>query len=119
MKFYFHGLLGSSKMPYHDPDALYNSGSAIRKSSHSTFQHFEKTEVELTKFNKLPMEEIANKLDMNQKFKDISNQNKIDIEGNVKVSAMAEILASKFQSQAEQAVNQTPVKKLVSLFLRI
>ncbi|XP_071134394.1 F-actin-monooxygenase MICAL3-like isoform X3 [Mytilus edulis] len=86
--------------------------SSLSKRKHKSPEHFEKTEVELTKFNKLPMEEIANKLDMNQKFKDISNQNKIDIEGNVKVSAMAEILASKFQSQAEQAVNQTPVKKL-------
>ncbi|CAC5395899.1 MICAL [Mytilus coruscus] len=86
--------------------------SSLSKRKHKSPEHFEKTEVELTKYNKLPMEEIANKLDMNQKFKDISNQNKIDIEGNVKVSAMAEILASKFQSQSEQAVNQTPVKKL-------
>lgn len=77
------------------------------------FKSYQKTDVELTKYNKLPMEEIANKFDFNQKINEISNQNKIDIEGNVKVSAMAEILASKFA--VEQNVNQTPVKKVVCI----
>ena len=75
--------------------------------------NFQKSDVELTKYSKLPMDEIANKLDLNQKINDNNGRNKIDIEGNVKVSAMAEILASKFQSES-QPVNQTPVKKMVS-----
>ncbi|XP_041351912.1 F-actin-monooxygenase MICAL3-like isoform X2 [Gigantopelta aegis] len=60
------------------------------------------TDVELTKYNKLPMEEIANKLMLDRKPAEIVSKDK-DVQSAVNVTAMAEILASKFRGEDKVA----------------
>ncbi|KAK0053519.1 protein-methionine sulfoxide oxidase MICAL2-like isoform X1 [Biomphalaria pfeifferi] len=60
----------------------------------------EKIDVELTQYNKLPMSEIANRLQLNRKAEDVRlkvNKNE-ERSGAVSVTAMADLLVSKFKS---------------------
>ncbi|XP_067675060.1 F-actin-monooxygenase MICAL3-like isoform X3 [Haliotis asinina] len=65
--------------------------------------------VELTKYSKLPMEEIANKLFVDKKPEDLP-KGKDNVQSGVSVTAMAEILASKFRGEepAVQKKMKTP-----------
>ncbi|XP_071113643.1 LOW QUALITY PROTEIN: F-actin-monooxygenase MICAL3-like [Haliotis cracherodii] len=65
--------------------------------------------VELTKYSKLPMEEIANKLFVDKKPEDLP-KGKDNVQSGVSVTAMAEILASKFRGEepAAQKKMKTP-----------
>lgn len=75
---------------------------------------FQKIDVELTQYNKLPMSEIANRLQLNRKADDVRlkvNKNE-ERSGAVSVTAMADLLVSKFKSIEG---NQPPelIRKLV------
>ena len=72
--------------------------------------------MQLTKFNKLPMDEIANRLTTATPIKREMDENKNATEPTVKVSAMAEILASKFRDLDKPvAPHITPTPNRVSL----
>ncbi|KAL3883915.1 hypothetical protein ACJMK2_030141 [Sinanodonta woodiana] len=69
-------------------------------------------DVQLTRFCKLPMEEIANRLYTGKiKTDDVKTQ-KEEIQSNVKVSAMAEILVSKLKGNFEQQPLPPPERKM-------
>lgn len=65
-------------------------------------------DIQLTKYNKLPMDEIANKLTAQPKNE---NKQKEESLAAVKVSAMAEILVSKFKGHQEEPVKTSPATK--------
>ncbi|OWF44716.1 protein-methionine sulfoxide oxidase mical3b-like isoform X4 [Mizuhopecten yessoensis] len=66
-------------------------------------------DVQLTKYNKLPMDEIANKLTVQTKSENFKQ--KEESLAAVKVSAMAELLVSKFKGQQEEPVKTSPATK--------
>ncbi|KAK3597319.1 hypothetical protein CHS0354_010956 [Potamilus streckersoni] len=69
-------------------------------------------DVQLTRFCKLPMEEIANRLYTGKNKTDEVKAQKEEIQSNVKVSAMAEILVSKLKGNFEQQPQPPPARKL-------
>ncbi|XP_033740266.1 protein-methionine sulfoxide oxidase mical3b-like isoform X3 [Pecten maximus] len=66
-------------------------------------------DIHLTKYNKLPMDEIANKLTVQPKNENVKQ--KEESLAAVKVSAMAEILVSKFKGQQDEPVKTSPATK--------
>ena len=79
----------------------------------STNMNFQNGDVKLTKYNKLPMAEIATKLTVDANKKD-GNKAKDDLQPQVKVSAMAEILVSKFKGLEQQPPPSATKAKVVS-----
>ena len=74
--------------------------------------------MELTKYNKLPMEEIANKLQVDKPPEGGTNLRRSDSKGladgtSVSVTAMAEVLVAKFKSNEEQPA-PPPIRRQVS-----
>lgn len=79
-----------------------------------TSEFKEQTPVELKSFSKLPVGEISNRLTSNWRFEDLK-KDKREIQGSsskVNVSAMAEILASKFKADFQPL--PPPVKRIKS-----
>ena len=71
--------------------------------------------IELTKYNKLPMEEIANKLqvDKPQQAGNVRRDNKLPGDaGTVSVTAMAEVLVAKFKCNEQQPA-PPPIRRTV------
>ena len=79
------------------------------------FHSFQNGDIELTKFKKLPMEQIATKLTTSnvriEDFKDIKSQE--EMKSAVKVSDMAEILVSKFKNNCNQPPPEPVGRKVV------
>ncbi|XP_059153847.1 protein-methionine sulfoxide oxidase mical3a-like isoform X1 [Physella acuta] len=69
-------------------------------SSKKIKERQEKAEVELTRYNKLPMEEIANRLQLDRKAEDprVKVSKVEERSGAVSVTAMADLLVAKFKS---------------------
>ncbi|XP_062599659.1 protein-methionine sulfoxide oxidase mical3a-like, partial [Saccostrea cucullata] len=81
----------------------HNTSLSRKKYREEIKQH--NGDVQLTRYSKLPMEEIANKLTVDKKD-DINVKLNNDLQSNVKVSQMAEILVSKFKQGLEPPVKQ-------------
>ncbi|XP_062601308.1 protein-methionine sulfoxide oxidase mical3a-like [Saccostrea cucullata] len=81
----------------------HNTSLSRKKFREEIKQH--NGDVQLTRYSKLPMEEIANKLTVDKKD-DINVKLYNDLQSNVKVSQMAEILVSKFKQGLEPPVKQ-------------
>ncbi|CAE1256746.1 unnamed protein product [Acanthosepion pharaonis] len=71
----------------------------------------EQTPVELKSFSKLPIGEISSRLNSNWRFEDLK-KDKREVQSKVNVSAMAEILASKFKADFQPL--PPPVKRIKS-----
>ena len=67
--------------------------------------------MELTQYKKLPMEEIANRLQLDRGT-DIKVNKTEERSGAVSVTAMADLLVAKFKSNQEQPPPE-PVRRLV------
>lgn len=63
-------------------------------------------------FSKLPIGEISSRLNSNWRFEDLK-KDKREVQSKVNVSAMAEILASKFKADFQPL--PPPVKRIVSI----
>ncbi|XP_078340922.1 uncharacterized protein LOC111104401 isoform X4 [Crassostrea virginica] len=90
---------------YEEEKNEHNNSLSRKKHRDEIKQH--NGNVQLTRYNKLPMDEIANKLTVDKKDEMNAKQNN-DLQSNVKVSQMADILVSKFKQGLE-----TPAKQRV------
>ena len=77
--------------------------------------HVQHQPIELTKYSKLPMEEIANKLQVDKPLQagNVRRDNKLPGDtGSVSVTAMAEVLVAKFKCNEEQPA-PPPIRRMV------
>lgn len=89
-------------------------GNILARNKEKEQNEITNRNIELTKFKKLPMEQIASKLTTSnvriEDFKEIKSQE--EMKSAVKVSDMAEILVSKFKNNCDQPPQEPVGRKL-------